>query len=178
MEYPKYKREQKATAKLSEKDVISCKQLKSYGLYIKQIAKLYNMSPSGMRYVLMTDEEKKQYNKNQYLGGIGKKFVKLEIRKKFLTRKRKKFGKKLKEWQNFNAMQYEKKYPNRVFIRKKKYRENNKKSIAKKLKEWNFKNREYVSNYKKEYYLKNIKRIKQIQKLYRINKKISLEELK
>jgi hypothetical protein len=124
MEYPKYKREEKSSAKLSEKDILKCKKLRLQGFCIKDIVKKFKISYYAIWVILLSDEKKKEYFKNQYLKR-GKRKVSHEVRKKYYERKKIKHGKTYTRWTRDNSKQYEKNNKEKVYKRKTLYRKRN-----------------------------------------------------
>ena len=83
--YPTYTREQNRSIKLSLEQIERIKQLKSIGYSISKISKMFGVSNSGIKYQLMTEEEKKEANarRRKY-----KKTYNPEVARRFLDNKK------------------------------------------------------------------------------------------
>jgi len=174
IEYPKYKREEKLSAKLSEEDVLECKHLRISGCSLRAIAKKFNITSSTVWMVTQSDEKLKE------LGKIAYKKIKIKgvkewkkNNKKVQERKKKLKGKELKvfhhnEWENMKkdkeAMEKHKKSGL-------KYIENNKDKITEYQKGWYKKNIIKISLYGKKYRLENKEKITETKRKYRLKNK-------
>jgi len=141
MAYPKYKREQKLTAKLSEEDVLKCKKLRKVGYTLRDIGLRYGVGASTIYRVTLSDEEQKAFDKRGYALRTKNKTNPEDV-KKCLKRKRRIQGK----WSTPSTItDYKEHYA--------KYKDTYKKSKRK----WYLNNREQVLKKAKEQYVLKIK---------------------
>jgi len=96
--YPKYKRKEKLSAKLSEDDLRHCRTLRKVGYSYLKLASLYNVHPSTMQVALMSKKDKKIFYKNVYNRYLKGKKKKPELRKRCKERKMERQGKEFKEY--------------------------------------------------------------------------------
>ena len=65
MEYPRYKREEKLSAKLSDEDVIEINRLWNNGYSSRNLGKMFGVTQSAIIYVTRTDEQKRKIYERQ-----------------------------------------------------------------------------------------------------------------
>ncbi len=85
MIYPKYSNEENLAIKLTDKQIIQIHNLRKQGVSISQLARQFNMSRAGIKYRLLTEEEKIAVNLKR---NTRKRTYNPEVHRKFLDRKR------------------------------------------------------------------------------------------
>jgi len=154
MKYPKYKRHQKLSAKLSNKQVEEIREIRKTDLSYKKIADMFNVSTSCIFYVCMDKAKLKEvYKKRAELGLSGKYKPENRNRKIKLQPEIKKY--------NLNRVTKYYKKNKKLCLKKqrKKYREDmldeeKKEKIYKRNLKWREENREYERLRSKRYRLK------------------------
>lgn len=142
MKYPKYKREEKKNAKLSEKQVLEIKKLREDGNSLRKIGKMYNVSDTCIFRITQTKEQQKQYREylKIYQRNIEKNKLK-EIQKDSYERKKQKMQEKLFNWYKKERKNYYEKNKERSMLRSKEYRKKNLEEYRKYQREYQKKRR-------------------------------------
>ena len=140
MEYPKYKREEKLSAKLSKEDVLTCERLREQGYSFRKIGDFFNVSSTCIFLVCMTETQKKKYSEYFKNYRIKNKINNTCTAKKFRKRKLKLKKEKMVRWENERSNDYYK---------------NNKETVRKQQIEYRKKNKEKMKEYAKKYYREN-----------------------
>lgn len=141
-QYPKYKREEKLSCKLSDKQIKEIPVLLKEGLSIRAIGREFGVAHGTIRYWLLpSDEARQEWARNRQYRHKTKK----EVRDKFRERKVLKVGiEALRKW---NA-----EYAKKLLKVNPVYKEKN----QVKNKEWRKKNREKLNEYNKKWRQENL----------------------
>ena len=167
MEYPKYKREEKLHAKLSDKDVLKIRILRKNLLSYTKIGIIYGVTPPTVRYLFLSEEEKAKIKERQRLR---KKKYSDEDRiaaNNFNKRKKELYKKEYDSWRRSESNAWFKTEKGIALRNNSDYKNKNNEYMLKYYKE----NKESISINNKNYYKKNKEKIKKMSKEYYKNHK-------
>ncbi len=178
MPYPRYRREQKLSAKLSEKNIEEIRRLRRQGWTQVALAKRFNVCQYTIWRALLSDRQVKELNKGRNKYARREKTP--QRHRELMARKAKICGKALKEWFDETRLKYVKS-GRRNAVSRKFYRVHRNKICAEKRANWPKikekevarhrrycrKNKAKINAHQREYRKKNLKRIKAREARYR-----------
>ena len=84
-DFPRYKRDEKRSVKLTSADIEEIRSLRATNVSVKVLAEMFGVTESGIRYQLMTDEQRAEKNKKR---ADYKKTYNPEVHRRYLDNKK------------------------------------------------------------------------------------------
>ena len=149
MKFPRYTREENRSCKLTDAEIVEIRELRTSGMSYGEIARDFDMSPSGIYYWCMSDEARKEKNKKLYKNQL---FIRPWGKRKEYRKRKLRLHPELYDYEN---EYYKKRFSGVIQPRNKEYWLKNKDKRTKSFKIYRLVHLDKFREYNKKSYLKN-----------------------